>query len=139
MPPRTAPVRRLSFEGLHPAVAEASADLFADGHFSRAVNEAFKLIEVRVRDLLGSETSGTKLMDEAFGGKAPRLNIPGHEGRSGQDEQTGFHAIFRGAMLGICNPGAHELVVEQDAQEALEYVALASLLHRRLDSSTAES
>ena len=42
-------------------------------------------------------------------------------------------------MLGIRNPGAHELTVEQDAQEALEYLALASLLHRRLDSSTAES
>ena len=138
LPPRTAPVRRLSFEGLHPAVAEASADLFADGHFSRAVSEAFKSIEVRVRDLLGSETSGTKLMDEAFGGKAPRLNVSLHEGRSGQDEQAGFHAIFRGAMLGIRNPRAHELAVDQDAQEALEYLALASLLHRRLDSSTAE-
>ncbi|MGV0376113.1 TIGR02391 family protein [Corynebacterium hadale] len=139
LPPRTAPVRRLSFEGLHPAVAEASADLFADGHFSRAVREAFKSIEVRVRDLLASRTSGTKLMDEAFGGKAPRLHVSLHAGQSGQDEQAGFHAIFRGAMLGIRNPGAHELAVEQDAQEALEHLALASLLHRRLDSSTAES
>ncbi|OFK29403.1 hypothetical protein HMPREF2822_03830 [Corynebacterium sp. HMSC062E11] len=138
LPPRTAPVRRLSFEGLHPAVAEASADLFADGHFSRAVSEAFKSIEIRVRDLLASRTSGTKLMDEAFGGKAPRLSVSLHAGRSGQDEQAGFHAIFRGATLGIRNPGAHELAVEQDAQEALEYLALASLLHRRLDNSIAE-
>lgn len=139
LPPRTVPVRRLSFEGLHPAVVAASADLFADGHFSRAVSEAFKSIEVRVRDLLGAETSGTRLMDDAFGGKEPRLSISIHEGRSGQDEQAGFHAIFRGVMLGIRNPGAHELAIDQDAQEALEYLALASLLHRRLDSSTAES
>ncbi len=139
LPPRTAPVRRLSFEGLHPAVVDASADLFADGHFSRAVSEAFKSIEVRVRSLVGGETSGTRLMDEAFGGKEPRLSVSVHEGRSGQDEQTGFHAIFRGVMLGIRNPGAHELAIDQDPQEALEYLALASLLHRRLDSSTAES
>lgn len=139
LPPRKAPVRRISFEELHPAVVETSTGLFADGHFSGAVGEAFKSIEVRVRDLLGAETSGTKLMDEAFGGKEPRLNVSIHEGQSGQDEQAGFHAIFRGVMLGIRNPGAHELVVDQDPQEALEYLALASLLHRRLDSSTAGS
>lgn len=139
LPPRTAPVRRLSFENLHPAVIEASADLFADGHFSGAVSEAFKSIELRVRNLVGTETSGTKLMDDAFGGKEPRLRVSLHDGRSGQDEQSGFHAVFRGAMLGIRNPGAHELAVDQDPQEALEYLALASLLHRRLDSSTLKS
>ncbi len=139
LPPRTAPVRRLSFEGLHSAVVDASADLFADGHSSRAVTEAFVSIEVRVRGLLDSDNSGTKLMDEAFGGREPRLSVSVHEGRSGQDEQAGFHAIFRGVMRGIRNPGAHELAIDQDPQEALEYLALASLLHRRLDSSTAES
>lgn len=133
VPPRIAPVRRLTIEKFHPRVIEASGKLFADGHFSRAVSEAFVSVEVRVRSLLGSEQSGTKLMDEAFGGKEPKLSIALHDGRSGQDEQAGFHALFRGAMLGIRNPGAHELAGEQDPQEALEYLALASLLHRKLD------
>lgn len=136
--PRIAPVRRLTIEKFHSRVIEASGKLFADGHFSRAVSEAFTSIEVRVRGLLGSDNSGTKLMDEALAGKEPRLRVSVHEGRSGEDEQAGFHAMFRGAMLGIRNPGAHELAVEQDPQEALEYLALASLLHRRLDISTAE-
>lgn len=131
---RIAPVRRLTIENFHPRVVESAGKLFADGHFSRAVTEAFVSIEVRVRGLLGSENSGTKLMDEAFAGKDPKFSVARHEGRSGDDEQAGFHALFRGAMLGIRNPGAHELAAEQDPQEALEYLALASLLHRRLDS-----
>lgn len=134
-PPRVAPVRRLTIENLHPRVIESAGKLFADGHFSRAVTEAFVSIEVRVRGLLGSENSGTKLMDEAFAGKDPNLSVARHEGRSGDDEQAGFHALFRGAMLGIRNPGSHELAPEQDPQEALEYLALASLLHRRLDGN----
>lgn len=132
-PPRVAPVRRLTIEKFHPRVIEASGNLFADGHFSEAVSKAFVSVEVRVRGLIGSNQSGTKLMDEAFAGKDPKLLIALHQGRSGQDEQAGFHALFRGAMLGIRNPGAHELASEQDPQEALEYLALASLLHRKLD------
>lgn len=131
--PRIAPVRRLTIEKFHPQVIQASGQLFADGHFSEAVSKAFVSVEVRVRGLIGSDQSGTKLMDEAFGGKDPKLFIALHQGRSGQDEQAGFHALFRGAMLGIRNPGAHELASEQDPQEALEYLALASLLHRKLD------
>lgn len=96
-------------------------------------------LEVCVRGLLGTENSGTKLMDEAFADKEPRLRISVHEGRSGQDEQAGFHTIFRGAMLGIRNPSAHELAVDQDSQEAPEYLALASLLHRRLDDANPTS
>lgn len=131
---RVAPVRRLTIENFHPRVIESAGKLFADGHFSRAVSEAFVSLEVRVRGLLGSENSGTKLMDEAFAGRDRKLSVARHEGRSGEDEQAGFHALFRGAMLGIRNPAAHELAAEQDSQEALEYLALASLLHRRLDS-----
>lgn len=130
---RIAPVRRLTIENFHPRVIDSAGKLFADGHFSRAVTEAFVSIEVRVRGLLGSGNSGTKLMDEAFSGKNPKLSIARHEGRSGEDERAGFHALFRGAMLGVRNPGAHELAFEQDPQEALEFIALASLLHRRLD------
>ncbi|CAM4138364.1 TIGR02391 family protein [Corynebacterium belfantii] len=133
-PPRVAPIRRLTVENLHPHVIESAGKLFADGHYSRAVTEAFVSLEVRVRGLLDSDNSGTKLMDEAFAGKDPKFSVARHEGRSGEDEQAGFHALFRGAMLGIRNPAAHELAAEQDPQEALEYLALASLLHRRLDS-----
>lgn len=130
---RVAPVRRLTIENLHPCVINCAGELFADGHFSRAVTEAFVSIEVRVRGLSDSESSGVKLMDEVFGGQNPKFSVSRHDGRTGQDEQLGFHLLFRGAMLGVRNPGAHELAFDQDPQEALEYLAFASLLHRKLD------
>jgi uncharacterized protein (TIGR02391 family) len=57
-------------------------------------------------------------------------------GQSGKDEQEGFGALFRGSMLGVRNPRAHDLFRTQDPQQALEYLGFASLLHRQLDSAT---
>jgi uncharacterized protein (TIGR02391 family) len=133
--PRVAPVRRLTIENLHPLVVGAAANLFADGHFESAVTEAFKSVEVRVRDLTGSQTSGVKLMGEAFGGPSPQIDVVLRSGQSGADEREGFLALFRGAMLAVRNPRAHDLTTDQDPQEALEYLGFASLLHRRLDAA----
>lgn len=132
-PPRVAPVRRLTFENLHREVQAAAGDLFADGHYEAAVNEAFKSIEVRVRAITGIEKSAVPMMADAFRQDASGLDVAGHEGRSGEDEREGFMHVFRGAMMGIRNPGAHELFKPGDPQQALEYLGFASLLHRRID------
>lgn len=132
-PPRVAPVRRLTFESLHPEVQAAAGDMFADGHYGASITEAFKSIEVRVRRVAGIEKSGAPLMGDAFKQDGSALDVATHDGRSGQDERDGFHALFRGSMLGIRNQGAHELFKETDPQEALEYLGFASLLHRRID------
>lgn len=50
-----------------------------------------------------------------------------------KDEREGFQALFRGAMIGIRNPKAHEVFKAEDPQTALEYLGFASLLHRRID------
>ena len=135
-PPRVAAVRRLSVENLHPEVIRSSSDLFADGHYEAAVSEAFKSIEVRVRTMTGSAHSGVKLMGEAFGGLDPRVSVANATGQSGKDEQDGFAALFRGSMLGVRNPRAHDLFQPQDPQQALEYLGFASLLRRQLDGAT---
>jgi uncharacterized protein (TIGR02391 family) len=133
---RSAPIRRLLIENLHRHVTQAASDLFNDQHYGSAVSEAFKSLEVRVRDLSQiSDKSGEKLMGAAFGTSSPILDVSMEKGRSGRDEQEGFLALFRGAMLGIRNPKAHELFALEDPQRALEYLGFASLLHRRLDSA----
>lgn len=135
-PVRIAPVRRLSFEGLHPEVVRASSDLFADRHYSSAIGDAFKSLEVRLRTMTGADKSGVALVGEALGGRSPKIELATSTGRSGADEREGFQAIFRGAMQAIRNPKAHELATDEDPLHALEYLALASLLHRRLDESS---
>lgn len=112
-----------------------AGDLYADGHYESAVAEAFKSIEVRVRALSGLQGSGAQLMAAAFKTDRPLLDVAAHKGRSGQDEREGFLHIFRGTMIGIRNPGAHELFRSGDPKEALEYLGLASLLHRRIDAA----
>lgn len=132
-PPRVATVRRLGLEHLHSHVLAAASDLFTDGHYGSAVGEAFKSIEVRVRTMTGSTKSGVALMGDAFGGSAPQLDVSTEPGQSGEDERQGFLALFRGAMLGVRNPRAHELFKAEDPRQALEYLGFASMLHRRLD------
>lgn len=132
-PVRQAPVRRLNLQRLHPEVVSAASALFADRQYDAAVSEAMKSVEVRVRELTGLGISGAALMQEAFKPKEPRLDVAVETGRSGDDEREGFFYLFRGAMVGIRNPKAHELSRGDDPDEALEVLALASLLHRRLD------
>jgi uncharacterized protein (TIGR02391 family) len=137
-PVRRAAVRRLGLENLHERVIAAASDLFSDEHYQSAVSEAFKSLEVRVRDLTQLDKSGAPLMGDAFGGTAPRLDVAVETGRSGDDEREGFLALFRGAMLAVRNPKAHELFKPEDPQQALEYLGFASVLHRRLDIAQAK-
>jgi len=132
-PAKVPPVRRLTLENLHPRVQAAAGSLFADGHYESSVNEAFKSLEVRVRELTMLDKSGAALMGDALGTATPALDVASHQGRSGEDEREGFLHIFRGSMIGIRNPGSHELFKQGDPQQALEYLGFASLLHRRLD------
>lgn len=97
------------------------------------MQEAFKSLEVRVRDMTGGDQSGVKLMQAALGTDTLALDVTEHTGQSGKDEREGFLAIFRGSMLGIRKPGAHELFTPGDPKQALEYLGFASLLHRRPD------
>jgi uncharacterized protein (TIGR02391 family) len=132
---RVADVRRLGIEGLHPTVIAAASDLFTDGHYSQAIFEAFKALEIRVRTQSGLDLSGHDLMTRAFATSGP-INIAAEQGQSGKDEQEGFRFIFVGVIQGIRNPKGHELVKQSDAQRALEYLAIASVLFRRLDGAT---
>lgn len=132
-PTRQPPVRRLSLQRLHPAVIDSASALFADRQYDSAVTEAMKSVEVRVRDLTGLQLSGVPLMQEAFKPSGPHLDVSVESGRSGSDEREGYFHLFRGVMLGIRNPKAHELSRSEDPDEAMEVLALASLLHRRLD------
>ena len=58
----------------------AAGELFADGHYETSVSEAFKSIEVRVRELTGLDRSGGALMGDAFRADGSALDVAGHEG-----------------------------------------------------------
>lgn len=134
-PPRVPPIRRLGLKGLHPEVLDASSDLFTDGHYSQAVFEALKALEGRVKRQSGLDDSGKRLMGNAFSGNPPPINLAVETGRSGEDEQEGLKLLFMGVSQGIRNPKGHERVKQDNPQRTLEYLALVSVLFRRLDDA----
>ncbi len=134
-PPRVAAIRRLGIEGLHPEVIAASGDLYTDEHYAQAVFEAFKALEIRVRQQSGLDASGRALMQSAFGGDTPPIDLSVESGQSGRDEQEGFRFIFMGVTQGVRNPKGHSALVQEEPQVALEYLAVASVLFRRLDDA----
>ena len=127
-----AAVRVLTFEDLHAEVQSASGDLLAGGRYEDAVQEALTSLEVRVRALAGLDGTGMSLMREALGTAHPRLEVTARSGRSGEQEREGLLALLCGAMLALKGPDAAS-GEPSPPQQALEILALASLLHRRLD------
>lgn len=134
-PVRVAPVRRLAIERLHPDVVAVSSDLFIDGHYADAVFKACVALETRVRSQSGLDASGRDLMSRALTGDPPPIDFAVEDGQSGRDEQEGFRFILMGVMQGIRNPKGHGLVTQDDPQRALEYLAIVSILLRRLDDA----
>jgi uncharacterized protein (TIGR02391 family) len=125
---------------IHPRVWKAAVSLYESGYRGPAILEAYKAINARVREMTGSHGSdkdGKALMGYAFNASNPILRLNDGKTRSERDEQEGFSLIFMGAMLGVRNPKAHDLMAPIDEDRALEYLTLASLLMRRLDDAAA--
>jgi uncharacterized protein (TIGR02391 family) len=120
---------------LHSDVREVADRYLESGHPEVAIFEAFKAINKRVKTMTDLDLDGSKLMGEAFSNTDPPLILGDLSTQTGRDIQAGFRFLFMGAVQGIRNPDAHELFKALDAEEALETLAFASMLMRRLDEA----
>lgn len=103
---------------------------------SLARGEAFKALSSRVKEITGSELDGRDLMAQAFRPNSPLLLLASAGGsRTSENIQTGYQFLFMGAMAAIRNPHAHEPAEDLIENEALEGLAFASFLMRRLDDA----
>lgn len=118
---------------LHPKIVEVSESLFKDGHYASAILEAFKAVNNCVKQKSGKPLDGKSLMSEVFSEKNPCIKLNDLQTQSDIDEQEGFKFLYMGAMVGIRNPKAHDRVQQKDPYKTLEYLALASLLIKRVD------
>ena len=119
------------------ALRSASRTLFRDGHYARAVEQAFKCLDnlVKERSEL-PDAHGAGLMRTAFSAQDPILKLSDLASKSQKDEQQGYMDIFAGAMTGIRNPRAHEHKFVDEPEVALEMLVLANHLMRMLERST---
>jgi len=121
---------------IHPDLPAKVRKLFDDGHWEQSVFEAFKFIEKEVKRISSIRgKTGYPLMMDAFNENNPKVQLNGLTTESETDEQMGFKFIFAGAATGIRNPRGHEVDIGDTPDDALDYLALASLLLRRLDAA----
>ncbi|WP_159091505.1 TIGR02391 family protein [Aminobacter sp. MSH1] len=119
-----------------PEISIVSRDLFASGHYSLAVQEAYKALDKYVSDRTGTfKLSGTQLMEQVFSPNSPVLYWSARQSSSEQDEQKGYHRLYSGAMLGIRNPVTHEFNWVDEPEIAIELLVFAQHLLRKAKSA----
>ena len=122
---------------LHPRIRKASESLFKTGHYAQAIFEAFKCLEVLVKEKSGvNDLDGQTLMASVFNEAQPVIKLNKLQSTSDKDEQIGFKFIFMGAMTGIRNPKAHEMIKQKEPYKTLEYLSLASVLAKRVEEGS---
>jgi uncharacterized protein (TIGR02391 family) len=115
-----------------PEIENVSRDLFASGHYSLSVQEAYKAVEKFVQEKAREYgLSGTKLMQNVFSAETPRLYWSERRTTSESDEQKGYLMLYAGAMLGIRNPVTHEFNWIDEPEIALELLTFAQHLLRK--------
>jgi uncharacterized protein (TIGR02391 family) len=119
---------------LHSEIARAASDLYHNGHYANAIEDAVKALSAWVRYRSGETLDGTTLMEKVFSPKNPVLRFNELKDKSDEDEQRGFMMLFTGAITALRNPRAHKLI-EDEAERALEFIAFVSLLAKRLDGA----
>lgn len=93
--------------------------------FDTIINEATRVLEVRIRQLSGADDSqhGTKLMTFAFGGENPKLVVSDVTA-----EQDATHLMFRGFIGSIRNPFHHRLIEDMSRERVLQILGLVDYL-----------
>lgn len=130
--------RPVDLPGLHPHVSAAAGSKYAAGHYGDAVFAAFRAVDLRVQRLSGINDTGRGLMGVAFKSGAPVLDVTsdGVSSQTHEAESDGYRFLFMGAMAALRNAQGHE-ELSISADEAMEQLAFASLLMRRLDLAEA--
>lgn len=83
-------------------IQQVSRDLFMSGHYSLAVQEAYKAVDKYVKEKAGPlSLTGTKLMELAFSPDSPILHWTEMQSSSEIDEQKGSSAFIQARCWGF--------------------------------------
>lgn len=121
---------------IHPSITGVAKSRFDSGHYADCAETALKqintIIKEKVKRKTGEEFDGADLMYKAFSVNNPIIALGDLSTESGKSVQKGYMQMFAGAMIGIRNPKAHE-VITISRKRAVYFLFLASLLMDTLD------
>jgi uncharacterized protein (TIGR02391 family) len=122
---------------LHPEVERVSGALYRDGHYKQAALEAYIRVITEVKSRSGLLLDGDPLVNQAFGcdNRRPVLQFNDLSTDAARDEQKGLLFLYKG-VVGLRNTKAHSNVVFDSPERGFEYLALASLLLRLLETAS---
>lgn len=132
-------LRNARIAALHEDIAAVAEKFLRDGHRSVAVFEALKAVTTRLRTMAEVDLDGVKLVGDAFSGPNPRIALADRSTQTGRDIHDGFQFLFRGAVVAIRNPSAHEQLDDMGDNDAFERLNLASLLMHQLDRAVVQT
>jgi uncharacterized protein (TIGR02391 family) len=118
---------------LYEELRGAAYDALVRGNFQQAVAEAFRVVEVKVRNASGLEGVGATLMRGAFHEDTGPLRSDVAD----RGERQALPHLFAGAFGWVRNPASHRDVPMDDVTHAIEQLMLASLLLRIADEQIA--
>lgn len=135
-------MKRLKDRAVHADVLKCcQTELVRDNNYFHTVLEAAKSVAKKLREKSNRTEDGHELVNATLlvvsGANYPLLAINRYQTSSEQSEQKGFALLVKGMFSMFRNPTAHDPKVDRPVteEEALEFLVLASLLHRKLDGA----
>lgn len=126
---------------IHPQIVSVSKQLFLDGHYANAAEDAFIEINDRVKKLFkivnptaARVPDGDTAMTTVFSLNTPLVKVCDTSTESGQNEQKGLMFMLQGAMSALRNPKAHANI-KITAEDAMRRLMFASMLMYKIDDA----
>ena len=130
---------------IHPLIQKSSKDLFEDGHFANAAEDAFIEINDRVKKLFAIRKPGERIPDgdtamtTVFSSNNPLVEFCDRSTETGFNKQKGYMQMLAGAMSALRNPKAHSNAETLTAEEAYRRLVTASMLMYAIDDAVCYS
>ena len=126
---------------IHPSIRDLVRTLILSGLYDSAILEAFKRVEVAVREACGYRASkdsiGTTLMNNAFrtANSSSEKNPIGRltDISVEESEQQALRDLFAGSIGYLKNPQSHRIVGVDEVTQTVEVIMFASHLLRIVD------
>lgn len=126
---------------IHPKIVEVSQNLFEDGHYANAAEDAFIEINDRIKKLFmklnptaTKVPDGQAVMNTVFSDNGPLLEFCDRSTETGNNIQKGYMQMLAGAMSALRNPKAHaNITITKD--DAMRRLMFASMLMYQIDEA----